>query len=148
MNAFDPPGATSARGISRRQLLRQFGGGLVGATLVSLGLSSARSYGQSLGSTSLRDLLGRISPDGCDASQGIKRLLPGVRPAISIRDVARRFGNSINNCRGVDLVVRTQRNQLGGRVLVDGGNCTPGGLVQFQFEGIPGHQGPCGGGGG
>src|SRR6476620_6545997 len=97
MDTFDEPTQEFARGLSRRQLLGRVGGGLAGLSLASLGLDLGQSAIAAPASISLRDLLHRISPGGCDASQGIRALLPGSGilgiplPVISIRDVAGRY---------------------------------------------------------
>jgi hypothetical protein len=142
MNSFKEPTEDRPLGLSRRQLLCRLAGGYAGALLSSAGLVGGTSYAASPGPLSLRDLLGRISANGCDASQGIRRLLPNDHPVISIRDVARRnAGNVVNLCRGPRISVRTQQHRLGGYIFIDGDNFTPGGRIHMQLEGIPDFQG-------
>lgn len=145
MNSFKEPTEDRPPGLSRRELLCRLAGGYAGALLASVGLVGSQSYAASPGTISLRDLLRRMSANGCDASQlaaGIRRLLPNDHPVISIRDVARRnAGNVVDLCRGPSISVRTERNQLGGYIHIDGENFTPGGQIQMQLEGIPNFQG-------
>jgi hypothetical protein len=137
MGLFDEPVEEIARGLSRRQLLVRVGGSLAGAMLASAGLDAGKSYAASPGSISLRDLLGRISAQGCDASHSIRALLPNDHPVISIRDVAGRYAGMVNHCIGIQSSFYEQTFDVFYYVSIDASNLTPGGRVRFQLEGMP-----------
>src|SRR4051812_45651463 len=124
-----------ARGLSRRQLLRRFGGGCAGWTLASLGLKISPSPAAAAGSISVRDLLRRISDRGCDPSHGIRGALPNDQPYISLRDVARRYANRVVNfCQPLQFSVREEKRAVGITVYLTGGNFTAGGMAAIQYR--------------
>jgi hypothetical protein len=89
MNRIDATEATIEPGVSRREALRRFGGGLAGAILATLGLAGGKSHAQSGRVVSLRALVRRMAD--CDPSHGIRIMLPDDRPVISIREMIRRY---------------------------------------------------------
>lgn len=138
MDPFDGPTEAIARGLSRRQLLCQFGGGCAGWTLASLGLEMRSSPAEAAGSISLRDLLRRISAQGCDASHGIRALLPHdlPLPVTSIRFVAARYaGSVVDFCKPLQFSVRQEAMAGGGvTVYLSGSNFTGGGMAAIHYE--------------
>jgi hypothetical protein len=136
MDAFDEPVEEIARGLSRRQFLCRVGGSLAGAMLASVWLEVGGSYGAAPGSMSLRDLLSRISAQGCGPSHGIRALLPNDHPVISIRAVARRYaGSVVNFCKPLQISIQ-QKEVAGGGVTVylSGVNFTGGGMAAIQYR--------------
>jgi hypothetical protein len=141
MDPVYEPTETMARGLSRRNLLGRVGGGIAGAALASLGLGNGRrAHAQAqAGTISLRELMGRISREGCDSSRGIRTLLfrallPRNPPVISIRDVAGRYAGKVNHCKPLQLVARNEQRAGGHRVHITGENFTPGDLADIRFE--------------
>jgi hypothetical protein len=85
---FDEVAKTLARGFSRRDALRRFGGGLAGAALVSMG--AGRAFAQSNGATCASSAL-----TNCRAG--------GERFCLRVREICLRFaGNSRPAIRGCD----------------------------------------------
>jgi hypothetical protein len=145
MDPLDETTQEGAQGLSRRQLLGRVGGSLAGAALASLGLDHGRrAHAQAqAGTISLRDLLRRISAEGCDPSGGIRplllrALLPANPSVISIRDMARRYGGKHDHCRPLQFSVRHRGDANGNgvfTVLLTGENFTPGGQADIQLTG-------------
>jgi hypothetical protein len=99
MKLFDGRREGPGRGLSRRQLFYRVGGGVAGAMLASLGLPGVQDVAEAAGPTSLRDLLRRIGPGGCNPGGGIRGMLPNDHPVISIRDLDRRYaGRAPDSC--------------------------------------------------
>jgi hypothetical protein len=90
MNRFVEPAAAADPGLSRRQVLCRFGGGLAGALLASLGLIGPRSEVSAGRVVSLRAVLQRISPN-CSPAHGIRLILPDDGGPISLKEIIRRF---------------------------------------------------------
>lgn len=90
MNEITEPAAAEARGLSRRQMLRCFGGGLAGALLASFGLIGPNSEVNAQRVVSLRALMHQISPD-CSPAHGIRLILPDDGGPISLLDMIHRF---------------------------------------------------------
>jgi hypothetical protein len=143
MNPLDESSQEGAQGLSRRQLLRRVGGSIAGATVLSLGLDTGRHAEAQVGTISLRDLLGRISLQGCDPGRGVRLLVPGNPPVISIRELARLYANKHNQCMPLFLSASFEQPIVGRvfRVRFSGENFTPGGLADVQFVNLSGSIG-------
>lgn len=136
MDSFDEPTESMARGFSRRQFFLRLGGGLAGVTLASLAFDVGPSPAAPPGPISVRDLLRRVSPRGCDPSHGIRAALPNDHPVISLRDVARRYANSVVDfCQPVQIALQ-QTDLAGGgiTVILTGQNFAGGGLAALQYR--------------
>jgi hypothetical protein len=136
MDPLDRPTDESARGLTRRQLLGRVGGGLAGLTLASLGHDPGRSAAAASGPISVRELLHRISINGCDPSHGIRVALPNDHPVISLRGVASRYAGSVTNfCKPVQLSIQ-QTEVAGGGITVNltGRNFAGRGLAAIHYR--------------
>jgi hypothetical protein len=136
MSAFEEPTEEKAGGFSRREFFLRLGGGLAGVTLASYVLDAGPKPAAAAGtSTSVRDLLRRISNKGCDVSQGIRAVLPNDHPVISLRDVAGRYaGHVVNFCQPLGFSVRTEALAGGGlTAYLTGTNFTGGGMAAIQY---------------
>lgn len=135
VSAFEEPTEERAEGFSRRQFFVRVGGGLAGMTLACFGLDVGPSPAAPPGTISVRDLLRRIGPGGCDLTHGIRAGLPNDHPVISIRDVARRYaGSVVNFCEPLGFAVRTEAVAGGGlTAYLTGANFTGSGMAAIHL---------------
>lgn len=90
MNRIAEPATVGDSSLSRRKLLRRFGGGLAGALLASFGLVVPRSEVSAGRVVSLRAVLQQISPN-CSPAHGIRLILPDDGGPISLKEIIQRF---------------------------------------------------------
>lgn len=90
MNGLEKAAKKQPPGLSRRQVLCRFAGGIVGGLLASLGLGGGRSEANPPRVVSLRTLMKQLGPN-CDPSHGIRLMLPDEGPVISLLDIIRRY---------------------------------------------------------
>lgn len=134
MHGNEEPSQAGAEGCSRRQFFARLGGGLAGVMLASLCLDVRPSPAAPPGTISVRDLLRRIGPRGCDLTRGIRAGLPADHPVISLRDVARRYaGSVVNFCQPLGFAVRTEAAAGGGLMAyLTGSNFTGSGMAAIH----------------